>query len=53
MTAGLREAKFSRNKKIKVQFFSTVKTEDLMFHLSNISLNLKSRKKNLQHHYSY
>ena len=38
MIAGLREAKLSSNKKIKVRFFPGAKTEDLMFHLI---LNLK------------
>ena len=33
MIAGLREAKLSSNKKIKVRFFSGARTEDLMFHL--------------------
>ena len=33
MIAGLREAKLSSNKKIKVRFFPGAKTEDLMFHL--------------------
>ena len=33
MIAGLREAKLSSNKKIKVPFFPGAKTEDLMFHL--------------------
>ena len=33
MIAGLREAKLSSNKKIKVRFFPGTKTEDLMFHL--------------------
>ena len=33
MIAGMREAKLSSNKKIKVQFFPGAKTEDLMFHL--------------------
>ena len=30
--AGLREAKLSSNKKIKVRFFPSAKPEDLMFH---------------------
>ena len=33
MLAGLREAKLSRNKKIKVRFFPGAKTEDLQYHL--------------------
>ena len=33
MIAGLREAKLSSNKKIKVGFFPGAKAEDLMFHL--------------------
>ena len=33
MLAGLREAKLSRNKKIKVWFFPGAKTEDLQYHL--------------------
>ena len=33
MIAGLREAKLSSNKKIKVRFFPIAKPEDLMFHL--------------------
>ena len=33
MIAGLREAKLSSNKKIKVRFFPGAKTEDLTFHL--------------------
>ena len=33
MLAGLREAKLSRNKKIKVCFFPGAKTEDLQYHL--------------------
>ena len=33
MIVGLREAKLSSNKKIKVRFFPGAKTEDLMFHL--------------------
>ena len=33
MIAGLREAKLSSNKKIKVRFFPGAKAEDLMFHL--------------------
>ena len=48
MIAGLREAKLSSKKKIKVRFFPGARTEDLMFHLIP---NLK--KKALQHNYSY
>ena len=48
MIAGMREAKLSSNKKIKVQFFPGAKTEDLMFHLI---LNLKKIPR--QHHYPY
>ena len=33
MLAGLREAKLSRNKKIKVRFLPGAKTEDLQYHL--------------------
>ena len=33
MIAGLREAKLSRNRKVKVRFLSDAKTENLMFHL--------------------
>ena len=33
MIAGLRKAKLSSNKKIKVRFFPGAKAEDLMFHL--------------------
>ena len=33
MIAGLREAKLSSNKKIKVRFFPGIKTEDLIFNL--------------------
>ena len=33
MIAGLREAKLSRNRKVKVRFLPGAKTEDLMFHL--------------------
>ena len=33
MISGLREAKLSRNRKVKVRFLLGVKTEDLMFHL--------------------
>ena len=33
MIAGLRQAKLSRNKKVKVPFLLGAKTEDLMFHL--------------------
>ena len=33
MIAGLREAKLSSNKKIKVRFFPGTKTGDPMFHL--------------------
>ena len=33
MLAGLREAKLSRNKKIKVRFLPHAKTEDLQYHL--------------------
>ena len=33
MLAGLREAKLSRHKKIKVRFFPGAKTEDLQYHL--------------------
>ena len=33
MIAGLREAKLSSNKKIKVRFFPGTKAEDLIFHL--------------------
>ena len=33
MIAGLREAKLLSNKKIKVRFFPSAKTKDLMFHL--------------------
>ena len=47
MIAGLREAKLSSNKKIKVQLFPIAKTEDLMFYL------IPNLKKALQHHYSY
>ena len=47
MIAGLREAKFSSNKKIKVRFFPGAKTGDLMFHLIP---NLKKARK---HHFSY
>ena len=47
MTASLREAKLSSNKKINVRFFPSAKTEDLMFHL------IPNLKKARQHHYSY
>ena len=33
MLAGLREAKVSRNKKVKVHFFPGAKTEDIQYHL--------------------
>ena len=33
MLAGLREAKLSSNKEIKVRFFTFAKTEDLQYHL--------------------
>ena len=33
MLAGLREAKLSRDKKIKVRFFPGAKTDDLQYHL--------------------
>ena len=33
MIAGLREAKLSRNRKVKVRFLSDAKTENVMFHL--------------------
>ena len=33
MIAGLREAKLSRNRNVKVRFLPGAKTEDLMFHL--------------------
>ena len=33
MIAGLREAKLSRNRKVKLCFLPGAKTEDLMFHL--------------------
>ena len=44
MIAGLREAKLSSNKKIKVRFFPGAKTEDLMFHLIQ---NLKKNPDNM------
>ena len=44
MIAGLREAKLSSNKKIKVRFFPGAKTEDLMFHLIP---NLKKNPDNI------
>ena len=44
MIAGLREAKLSSNKKIKVRFFPGAKTEDLMFHLIP---NLKKNPENI------
>ena len=44
MIAGLREAKLSSNKKIKVQFFPNAKTEDLMCHLIS---NLKKKPDNI------
>ena len=47
MIAGLREAKLSSNKKIKVRFFPGAKTEDQMFHL------IPNLKKARQHHYLY
>ena len=33
MICGLREAKLSRNRKVKVRFLPGTKREDLMFHL--------------------
>ena len=33
MIEGLRQAKISRNKKVKVRFLPGAKIEDLMFHL--------------------
>ena len=33
MIAGVREAKLSRNRKVKFRFLPDAKTEDLMFHL--------------------
>ena len=44
MIAVLRKAKLSSNKNIKVRFFSSTKTEDLMFHLIP---NLKEKPGNI------
>ena len=44
MIAGLREAKLSSNKKIKVRFFPGAKRKDLMFHLIP---NLKKNPDNI------
>ena len=49
MIAGLREAKLSRNWKVKVRFFSGAKMKDIYYYLV---LSLQKKQETIKQHFS-